>query len=73
MDSILSQQSQRSEKQWEAGGGAPSKEAMLAEIEARIEAMLDQGEEGEDAETADYRLKLKEALAEIDDNEESKE
>ena len=46
---------------------------MLAEIEARIETMLDQGEEGEDVETADYRLKLKEALAEIDDNEESKE
>ena len=46
---------------------------MLAEIEARIETMLDQGEEGEDAETADYRLKLKEALAEIDENEESKE
>ena len=46
---------------------------MLAEIEARIETMLDQGEEDGDAETADYRLKLKEALAEIDDNEESKE
>ena len=43
----MSQQSERTEKQWEAGGGAPSKEAVLAEIEARIETMLEDGE-GED-------------------------
>ena len=40
----MSQQSERTEKQWEAGGGAPSKEAVLAEIEARIETMLEDGE-----------------------------
>ena len=68
----MSRQSQRTEKQWEAGGGAPSKEAVLAEIEARIETMLEDGEE-EDVSAVDFRLKMKEAIAEIDENEESKE
>ena len=68
----MSQQSERTEKQWEAGGGAPSKEAVLAEIEARIETMLEDGE-GEDVSDVDFRLKMKEAIAEIDENEESKE
>ena len=46
---------------------------MLAEIEARIETMLAEGDQGEDATEADYRLKMKEALAEIDESEEAKE
>ena len=47
VDQILKAQEKRTEKEWEAGGGAPSKEAVLAEIEARIDVMLNDEEEGE--------------------------
>ena len=57
VEQILKAQEQRTDKQWAAGGGAPTKEAVLAEIEARITTMLDDEDPSADGPLSNIEFK----------------